>query len=143
MFGQCANLSSIVGLNKINTINATNTRSIFYGCGNIEQLDVSHFNLEKSVETAQMFAYCSKLRDVDVGNWNIPLVTDMNGMFTSDGKLSDNALNSILRMCTTATSLSQSKKTLSYIGLTQAQANICQNLSNYQDFVNAGWTTGY
>ena len=36
-----------------------------------------------------------------------------------------------------------SNKTLKYIGLTEEQATICQSLSNYQAFTNAGWTTGY
>ena len=35
------------------------------------------------------------------------------------------------------------RKTLAYIGLTSAQATKCTTLSNYQAFLDAGWTTGY
>ena len=46
-------------------------------------------------------------------------------------------------MCKNATGVPSSKKTLKQTGLTQEQATTCQSLSNYQAFVNAGWTTGY
>ena len=45
-------------------------------------------------------------------------------------------------MCANATSYTYTK-TLKYIGLTSEQANKCKTLSNYQAFLNAGWTTGY
>ena len=45
-------------------------------------------------------------------------------------------------MCAGATSYTGTK-TLSTLGLTSAQATICQGLSNYSAFTSAGWTTGY
>ena len=66
----------------------------------------------------------------------------MNHMFDGCTSLSDESLNNILVICKNAVKIT-SNKTLKYIGLTKKQANICQSLSNYQDFINAGWTTGY
>ena len=45
-------------------------------------------------------------------------------------------------MCTSAVKIKRNK-TLKFIGLTEAQATTCQSLSNYQAFLDAGWTTGY
>ena len=56
--------------------------------------------------------------------------------------LSNESLNNILAMCANATSYTGTK-TLAYIGISETQATTCQGLSNYQDFINAGWTTGY
>ncbi len=56
--------------------------------------------------------------------------------------LSNDSLNVILRMCINATKIT-GNKTLKYIGLADWQATTCQTLSNWDDFVAAGWTTGY
>ena len=45
-------------------------------------------------------------------------------------------------MCINATAYTGTK-TLQIVGLSSAQATTCQGLSNYADFVEAGWTTGY
>ena len=63
-------------------------------------------------------------------------------MFSGCTSLSDESLNNILAMCKNATAYTDTK-TLKYIGLTPEQANKCKTLSNYQAFLNAGWTTGY
>ena len=63
-------------------------------------------------------------------------------MFKNCTSLSDGSLNNILTICTNATSY-PSTKTLKYIGLSEEQATKCQSLSNYQAFLDAGWTTGY
>ena len=47
------------------------------------------------------------------------------------------------RMCITMTNLTKSYKTLKYMGLNSTQATRCKELSNYQTFLDAGWTTGY
>ena len=46
-------------------------------------------------------------------------------------------------MCITMTNLTKSYKTLKYMGLNSTQATRCKELSNYQTFLDAGWTTGY
>lgn len=88
------------------------------------------------------FSGCTKL--VDVSFKNPTRLTQMNGMFTDCHNLSDTSLNNILKMCIEATAY-EGTKTLYYLGFRAnkySQERI-ESLSNYQDFVNAGWTTGY
>ena len=85
-----------------------------------------------------MFYNCTNLTSIP--QLNTSSVTIMQGMFYNCTSLSNESLNNILYMCVHSATTT---KTLKYIGLTQEQANICTTLSNYQDFVNAGWTTGY
>ena len=65
-------------------------------------------------------------------------------MFLNCPNLSNESLNNILEMCTTAVKITYANsKKLSNLGLNSSQANICKTLSNYNAFRNAGWTTGY
>lgn len=99
-----------------------------------------NLDTSKVTDMGDMFRDCRNLQTIpllDTSN-----VTIMGSMFDGCRNLSDESLNNILAMCTNAAKIT-SNKTLKYIGLTEEQANICQSLSNYQDFINAGWTTGY
>ena len=101
------------------------------------------WDTSKIITMNGMFYNCSKLKSLgNISEWNISNVTDMNGMFFNCSNLTDESLNNIMASCISATSPSLTKK-LSSMGITQAQATRCQSLSNYQAFLNAGWTTGY
>lgn len=97
----------------IDTSNVTNMNSAFYS---------STINIVPVLETKNVtyfyntFGYCNQLEP--------------------------NSLNNIMQMCINATSYTRTK-TLKEIGITSAQATTCQSLSNYQAFLDAGWTTGY
>lgn len=60
-------------------------------------------------------------------------------MFQGCSNLSDESLNNIMYSFAN----SPLKSTLYAANLTSAQATRCQSLSNYQMFLDAGWTTGY
>jgi hypothetical protein len=68
--------------------------------------------------------------------------TDVSNMFDNCPNLTNESLNNIMQMCIDAVRI-QYSKTLKNIGLSQEQTDICQTLSNYQNLLNAGWTTGY
>ena len=158
MFYKC---SKITGIPLIDTSDVTNMYAMFQGCSNLRS--IPELNTSKVRDTEYMFYGCEELIEIpqlDTGNVNSmyymfynchKLVTipelDMSnaggvyGMFSGCTRLSNNSLNTILAMCIKATNVST--KTLQHIGLTSAQATACQQLSNYQDFLNAGWTTGY
>ena len=89
----------------------------------------------------RMFEGCSSLTTIPVLNTNE--VTGMSDMFNGCTSLTDDSLNNILQMCINAVSISSTPNTLQAIGLTEAQAATCTTLSNYQAFLDAGWTTGY
>lgn len=79
---------------------------------------------------------------VDIDNFMLPTsITNTQNMFYNCSKLNDYSLNYIMEFCIDLENVSI--KTLSNMGITEAQATICKTLSNYQDFVDAGWSTGY
>lgn len=104
----------------------------------IEKIDTS-----KVTSMSQTFDNCRFL--IDVPAFEIPLITSSSSLyncFYNCSYLSDESLNNIMAMCISAENISGTK-TLKAIGISSAQATICQGLSNYQDFLAAGWTTGY
>ena len=89
-----------------------------------------------------MFNGCSNLTEIPL--LDTSSATNINSMFNGCSNLSENSLNNILQMCINAVSYTGvNTKTLNYIGLSKEQATKCTTLSNYQAFLDAGWTTGY
>lgn len=139
----------------------TNLETTFYGCVSIETIPL--FNTQNVTSWYGTFMNCTKLKTLPLFNTskadnmynlcsgcqaleNVPLldtakVSNLSYSFSGCYKLTNESLNNILKMC--ANSRVTSNKTLYKVGLTSAQATICQGLSNYQDFLAAGWTTGY
>lgn len=107
----------------------------FYSLKKVPFMDTSNVT-----DMRWAFDTCSEL--VDLPLLNTSSVTSMRRAFSSCSSLSNDSLNNILAMCANATSYTGTK-TLNDIGITAVQATICQGLSNYQAFLNAGWTTGY
>lgn len=162
MFYNCDNL---INIPQLNTDNVTNMFSAFENCNNLKE--IAQLNTNKVTNMQYMFRFCVNLviapqintgnvTDIDFmfGNCTnlvtVPLldiskVTSIENMFYDCPNLSDESLNNILAMCANATAyITQgTNMTLAHIGLTSAQATRCQSLSNYQAFLNAGWTTGY
>lgn len=80
-FNGCTNLTSIEGIENLNTSYVENMSGMFALCSNLETLDLSHFNTEKVTTMAQMFYGCTKLHDLNIDNFNTENVSYMNGMF--------------------------------------------------------------
>ncbi len=80
-FSGCTNLTSIEGIENLNTSKVTDMSGMFAQCSNLETLDLSHFNTEKVTTMAQMFYGCTKLHDLNIDNFNTENVSYMNGMF--------------------------------------------------------------
>ena len=80
-FNGCTNLSSIEGIENLNTSNVKKMSGMFALCSNLETLDLSHFNTERVTTMAQMFYGCTKLHDLNIDNFNTENVSYMNGMF--------------------------------------------------------------
>lgn len=88
---------------------------------------------------ASAFYNNANLVSVPIMNWTN--LTDLYTIFYNCSSLSNTSLNNILLSCITAVNCPT--KTLAYLGLTQQQAQICETLPAYQDFLTAGWTSGY
>lgn len=98
-------------------------------------------NTSHITNAQQLFNGCESLITVPIYNFSSLTGNNNYNMFNGCTVLSNESLNNILATCITMTGVTN--KTLSYIGLTSTQATTCQSLSNWSDFVTAGWTTGY
>lgn len=159
MFHECTNLTTIP---QLNTSNVTNMQSMFYGCSNLQSVPL--LDTSQVTTMQNMFSSCTNLTTIplldtsQVTNMSVMLdnctnlqsvpslntsnATNMIAMFYGCDNLNNESLNNILQMCINAVSYTKTK-TLKSIGLSETQAQTCTTLSNYQEFLNASWTTGY
>lgn len=136
-FRNCSNLETI---NLTDTHNVVNMDSIFSGCSKLKS--IATLNTCNIINMTTMFDNCTNLVDIPV--LNTVNTKKIYYSFRNCPNLSNDSLNNILRMCASATKVTtKSYKSLTFIGLSQEQANICKTLSNYSAFTSAGWTTGY
>lgn len=137
MFMNCINMTDAP---MIDTSNVMNINSIYYNCKGL--VNVPALNTAKANSFSYCFYNCYNLVNIPV--WNTSNIVDMRDCFARCNNLSNQSLDNILSMCASATKITNStRKKLSYINLTQDQANICKNLPNYSTFTSAGWSTGY
>lgn len=135
MFAYCSLLTTIP---QFDTSKVTTMFSMFESCTKLKA--IPQIDTQNVDSTFVMFSNCSNLEDVPV--LDTAKVTTILNMFTGCSSLSNDSLNNIMQMCINAASYTD-VKTLKIIGLSSAQAKTCQSLSNYQAFLDAGWTTGY
>lgn len=135
MFSSCRNLTTVP---LFDTSSVTNMSQMFYMCENLTTIPL--FNTQNVTDMQYTFMYCFTL--VTMPLLDTSNVKAFNGAFQYCPELTNESLNNILKMCINAVKIT-SNKTLKYIGLSRTQAETCATLSNYQDFLDAGWTTGY
>ena len=81
--GGMENLTSIEGLEYLNTSNETDFSNMFYQCAKIETLDLSNFDTRNATNMSNMFGGCVALQNITLGeNWSTENVTNMSGMFS-------------------------------------------------------------
>ena len=80
-FCGCTNLTSIEGIENLNTSYVNYMSEMFAQCSNLETLDLSHFNTENVVNMSKMFYGCTKLHDLNISCFNTENVKYMNEMF--------------------------------------------------------------
>ena len=160
MFSDCTNLQTIPELDTsqatninymfkdsfnlitiplLDTSQASTIAGMFQNCSNLQA--IPELNTSKVYDISYMFMDCINLTTVPL--LDLSHISFMSHMFKNCSSLSEESLNNILVMCINVQSLHSSNKTLQYIGLSEEQATKCTTLSNYQAFLDAGWTTGY
>ena len=82
LFYNFSNMTSIEGMNYLDTSNATDMSVMFYGCSSLTSLDVSGFNTDNVTDMREMFSGCSGLTSLDVSHFNTVNVTNMMGLFS-------------------------------------------------------------
>ena len=87
MFGNLPNLTSIQGIEYLNTENVTDMDYMFAYCKSLKSIDLSNFNTQNVTSMRYMFAYCSSLTSLDVSNFDTKNVKDIETMFSSCSNL--------------------------------------------------------
>ena len=86
-FGFCTNLTSIEGLENLNTSDVTRMDNMFYKCEQLCALDLSGFNTEKVKNMADMFGYCKNLETLNLSSFKTNDLTNMSRMFYECNKI--------------------------------------------------------
>lgn len=117
------NLTSIEGIEYLNTSQVTDMHNMFYNCYHLQTTDFSGFDTRKVKDMSYMFYNCDSLKSLDISNFNTSEVTDMRGMFES---------------CIGLTSLDLSHLNTSKVSVMASMFQSCINLLS----VNlSGWDT--
>ena len=80
-FDGCDKLTTIEGIEYLNTENVTNMSLMFSNCWILTTLDVSKFDTKNVTDMIGMFSSCEALTTLDVSNFDTQNVTDMSDMF--------------------------------------------------------------
>lgn len=114
MFSSCPNLTSL-NVSKFNTQNVTSMRNMFWGCNSLSSLDVSKFDTRNVTSMRGMFAGCNNLTSLNLSNFNTQNVEDMSGMFQG---------------CNSLTSLDVSKFNTDKVTSMWAMFHTCSSLTS-------------
>ena len=80
-FRQCTKLTTIEGLEYLNTSKACTMEYMFSCCTSLKSIDLSHFDMSSVENTNYMFSNCTSLESVDLSGTNMVKATTMQGMF--------------------------------------------------------------
>lgn len=86
-FNGCTNLTTITGMENLNTGEVTQMGSMFRNCGILTAIDLSKFNTSQVTDMSQMFYGCRNLTAIDVTALDTKNVTDMSSMFNFCNRL--------------------------------------------------------
>ena len=78
-----AAVTSIKGLDKLNTSKVTNMYRMFMGCSNLSNIDVSHFDMSSVENISGMFRACYAIRSLSIEKWNVSNCKDISYVFDS------------------------------------------------------------
>ena len=80
-FHELNNMTSVEGLENLNTADVTNMRNMFGGCYSLATINLSSFNTAKVTDMQGMFTSCRTLTSIDVSSFDISNVTEMRSLF--------------------------------------------------------------
>ena len=87
MFGHCKTLTAI-DVSHFNTSQVTNMCNMFFNCKALTGLDISNFDTSRVINMSYMFANCTALTQLDLSHFDTNQVTNINGMFYGCQELS-------------------------------------------------------
>ena len=80
-FEELRSLTSIIGLENLNTTHVTDMSKMFYNCYNLNSLNLSQFNTGNVEKMNEMFYNCHGLNSLDLSAFNTAKVNNMYRMF--------------------------------------------------------------
>lgn len=86
-FGSCTNLTSIEGLENLNTSDVTRMDHMFYKCEKLRALDLSGFNTEKVEDMSDMFSNCKNMETLNLSSFKTNNLKNMSEMFLECNKI--------------------------------------------------------
>lgn len=140
-FAYCENLTSIIGIENLNTENVKLMICMFYHCKSLTSLDVSKFDTKNLEDMNGMFDTCSGLTTLDVSNFNTSNVTEMEAMFAECSNLKSidisnfdtrnvTLIGSLFKNCSSLTSLEISKLNTDKVTTMKWMFYGCSNLES-------------
>ncbi|MBR1465031.1 MAG: BspA family leucine-rich repeat surface protein [Bacteroidaceae bacterium] len=81
------NLTTIKGLEYLDTSEVTDMGSMFDYCSSLKEIDVSGFNTSKVTNMIEMFQHCESLQDLNLSGFDTSNVTHMSWMFNGCYKI--------------------------------------------------------
>ena len=82
-------LTTIEGLENLNTSAVTNMRNMFSGCSSLTELNLSNFSTSAVTDMGFMFSGCSFLTELNLSNFNTSKVESMSYMFRGCSDLTE------------------------------------------------------
>ena len=81
-FNMFSGLTTIQGIENLNTEEVTNMSYMFYVCQNLTELDLSSFNTANVTNMSCMFCWCSRPTSLNLSSFNTAKVENMSYMFS-------------------------------------------------------------
>ena len=94
-FLDMSSLTTITGMEYLNTSEVTDMSNMFNECEPLTSVDLSHFDTGKVTNMAWMFSYCEALTSLDLSSFNTANVTDMSYMFANCSSLTTLAVGDL------------------------------------------------
>lgn len=129
-FLEMINLKTIEGIENLNTSEVKDMSSMFSGCWNLHNIDVSGFDTRKVTNMMSMFHECFSLSSLDLSHFNTSNVSNMFFMFAACYALTELDLSSfnttnVYSMC----GMFESCKALKSLNLTGFNTGKVENMS--------------
>lgn len=138
-FGSCTNLTSIKGLENLNTSDVTRMDYMFYKCDQLRALDLSGFNTEKVENMRDMFSNCKNLETLNLSSFKTNNLKNMSEMFLGCNKIAQldlsgfntsgvKALDQVFKNCYALESLDLSSFDTKLVTVMSSLFEYCQSL---------------
>ncbi len=105
MFWHDSKLTTL-NVKNMNTANVTLMKEMFAGCSGLKELDVTGFDVSQVTDFAHMFSNCSSLEYIDISKFRFKNATKLKGLFYHCAALTSVSIGSQMDCCHNLTDVS-------------------------------------